>query len=410
MSATPAREPVAQGSLAETPLCHLGLYLYRRNTSGTLLISNATGNLEASVRVEQGRPVAARFATPALTLLDGLVPLCGLRDGGFSFFDVDLMATAENLVTGAVDPYALLVASLREHAREDMVEAILKRYQGSKLRIQPGRDLERLGLQATDKPLIELIRAAPAAPEELVAQSPLPAQRTRHLVYALIVTHMVTLHEERNRETYRSQVEIRSGRPVVGQPNDVASSAIPAWQQLVSLRPGAVTSARPGAMPTSSVSMPPRPSSRPAGSGSTPAPIPQVAVSLVPDGEDRGTKIRRAEHFLSHNRCDDALAVVDELIKEAPEDAAILALRGHALFEKHRVSPKGLPKSVLDALRKALEIDPDQRRAVYVRGLVYKQAGDMKKATACWKRVLQIDPKHLEAQRELRLAKLRGGT
>ncbi len=410
MSATQPGEPVARGTLAETPFGHLALYLYRRNTSGTLLIEDEAGTLEAEIRFLQGRPVAARFASPALTLLDGLLPLCGLFEGEFSFFESDLLTGSSELLGGAVDPYALLTASLQQHARDDMVGAVLQRYLGKKLRLQPGRDLGRLSLTAQDAPLIELIRAAPATPEELVAQSPLPRQRTERLVYALIVTHMIMPHEQRNLETYRSQVDIRPGRQMV-------SVAAPAWQRLASMRPGLSGSARPG---TSSSLAPrtsgrpadaplgPRISARPLDMQITPPAMPNVAVSLVPEGEDRITGARKAGDLVQSGRCDEAMTLIEELLADEPEDSELLALRGHALFEKHRANTDGLPRAVLDSLRKALEIEPDEVRALYVRGLIYKRAGDPKKALVYFKRVLHVDPKHIEAQREIRLAKLRG--
>jgi hypothetical protein len=39
-----------------------------------------------------------------------------------------------------------------------------------------------------------------------------------------------------------------------------------------------------------------------------------------------------------------------------------------------------------------------------------KRAGETKKALAYFKRVAQLAPRHLEAQREIRLAKLRSDT
>src|SRR5262249_11934930 len=161
--------------------------------------------------------------------LDALLPLCALGDGEYAFYEHDEIGADEEALTGVIDPYSLLVASLSDHARDDMVEAVLQRYAESKLRLQPGRDLERLGLKPNDKPLLELVRAAPATPPELIADSPLPKLRTRRLIYALIVTQTISPHE-RSSEIYKSQVDPRAVRPGFSAVNEVASAPGPrAW-------------------------------------------------------------------------------------------------------------------------------------------------------------------------------------
>jgi tetratricopeptide (TPR) repeat protein len=415
MGETSEQAPIARGSLAETPFGHLVIYLYGRTASGTLVLTTVDG-AEATIGFQQGRPIRARFSTPAQGLLDGLVPLCGLKAGDFSFFEGDLLESADDAIAGVIDPYTLLAASLREHAREDMVQAVLDRYRGLKLRLMPGRDLERLGLTADDRKLIELIRAAPATAEELVQQSPLAAEQVRHLLYALIVTHMISLHEERSDETFRSQVDLRSGRPASGQSqgHEAASLGMPAWQQLASLRPGVPISTRPAlkasVLPRASAGKADISASPPASMSPrsmSPRSMTPPAFSWAPESDDRASRLRKAEQLVQRGRCDDALALVDALLLDEPKHADLWALRGYVLFEKHRTEPDGLPRGVVDALKKALEIDPDQARALYTRGLVYKRAGDTKKAVASFRRVLQIDPKHIEARREVRLDKLR---
>lgn len=404
MSATPEQQPVARGSLAETPFGHLAIYLYRRTSSGTLLLAGRAGN-EALVRFQQGKAVAARLPWGAPRLLDALLPLCGLTDGEFSFFEENLLAGRDGVLTGVVDPYEMLVASLRDHARDDMVEAVLERYKGGKLRLQPGRDLNRLRLSDEIRPLLELIRAAPATAEELVKLSPLRATTTKRMLYALVVTHMISPHEDRNQEAFKSHVDARSGHPPFTQVNEVAIAATPAWRQLVSLRPGAP----PAAQSPAGTSNAPRANAGPKGTSTPPQSKATQSGPAPSHADDRAARMRKAEQLLQHARYDEVPALFDELPEKEREQADVLALRAHALFEKHRADLEGLPRTVVDTLKKALELDADQPRALYVRGLVYQRAGDSKKAVASFKRVLQVDPKHIEAKREIRLARLRGG-
>jgi tetratricopeptide (TPR) repeat protein len=173
-----------------------------------------------------------------------------------------------------------------------------------------------------------------------------------------------------------------------------------AWQRLASLRPG--VSLRPGGTAPPVSFIPP------------PARMPQVSIrpatptSLLPAADDAQGRLRRAEQLLGRGRHDDAITEVKALIDEGIKGADVLALHAHALFEKHAVQQEdGLPRQVLEAIKRASEAEPDHPRTLFVKGLVAKAAGDNKKALAYFKRVLQSDPKHLEAQREVRLAKLR---
>jgi tetratricopeptide (TPR) repeat protein len=315
------------------------------------------------------------------------------------------------VLSGVADPYELLFASLDEHAREDMVEAVLRRFAGKILRLVPGRDIDRLRLQPSHKPLLELIRAAPATLDELIAQAPLPAATSRRLLYALLACNVVAPLDARDTETFRSQTEARSAPPAPvsnGPPRkSEADAGSAAWQRLASLRP--MGSLRP-TPPMGSLR--PTAGSNPPGNGSaqgaSQSQVSLRATSLAPAADDKVGRQRRAEQLLQRARPDEVLAEIDALLALDAEHADLLALRAHALFDKYQGQAEGLPRLFVDALKKALAADPDHPRALYVKGMTYKRAGEPKKALAYFKRVLLFDPKHIEAAREVRLAKLRG--
>ena len=110
---------------------------------------------------------------------------------------------------------------------------------------------------------------------------------------------------------------------------------------------------------------------------------------------------------MQSSRFTDALSLLDELIASEPTDAKLHGWRARALFEVHRTEKDGLPRSVLDAVKKAHELDSDEANAYFVRGLLYKQVGENQKAVACWKRALLTEPNHIDALREVRLALMR---
>jgi hypothetical protein len=339
---TSTEAPVANGSLAETPFAHLMLYLYRQAGAGTLYV-RSSGGAELLIRVHGGRPIAARTTEPASTLMHALLPACGYRIGEFAFYEGDHMAAVDGplassgSIEGTLDPYALLYASLREHARDDMVDAVLARYPNVKLTLPPDRDVTRLGIDETDQALVDALRAKPASIDELLMSSPLPGLHTRRVLYAMLVTHMLAPQEMRDSELYQSQVDhdppstpvpqatapraTMSGahkmpvgpdgkpaapprvvvqRPVAATVNEVASAAMPAWQQLMSMRPpaGAPDARKPGA--NASLRAP----SALRGSLAT-APGASAAAN------DPASKRRRAEQLMSTARFSEALPMLD---------------------------------------------------------------------------------------------------
>jgi hypothetical protein len=196
MSTAHASSPIATGDLSATPFGHLALYLYRKSSSGTLLVSDGAGR-EALVLFHEGRARAARLTDPAPDLMSGLLPLCAWVEGGYAFYDEDLLHGDAGVPKGEIDPYLLIARSAVDHARDDIVDAVLAHMGSELLRIEPGRDLKRLSLSPRDTVLVDLIRAAPATIGDLCEQSPLGARHTRRLLYVLIATHMVTPYKDR---------------------------------------------------------------------------------------------------------------------------------------------------------------------------------------------------------------------
>lgn len=451
--------PLASGSLAETPFAHLVLYLYRQSSVGTLHVraKHSDGALaQARVRVRQGRPVAARSTEGGSDLLGTLLPLCGWENGDFAFYASDNLEQVDapnealarvRTVTGSLDPYALLYASLRDYARDDMVEGVLVRYPQARLTLPADRDVGRLGLNDADQAEVAKLRQAPASIEMILNGSVRPAPELRRLVYALLVTHMLTPQGERNRDLYKSQIgelpapsapPATSARTAPAQPstrslapamtsadkptattaakvNEVASAAMPAWQRLISMREGANAgtkdeSGRPKAGTSGAPSKLdlPRPSLAPNSSATASLRPPSpMRVSFAGTISDPASKKKRVDQFVQSNRYAEALALLDELVGIEPKNAKLHGLRARALFEVHRGDPGGLPRSVIEAVKIAHELDADESQAYFVKGNIYKHAGELGKAMGCWKRALDGDPKHIDAERELRLARLR---
>jgi tetratricopeptide (TPR) repeat protein len=146
---------------------------------------------------------------------------------------------------------------------------------------------------------------------------------------------------------------------------------------------------------------------RPATSLSTPA-TPVVVPSAAPapfETLDNAGKLRRAEQLAEHRNFDDAIRIVDALVARNPNDAEYLAMR--AWLDYQTLTANEPPKALNDLIERALRLDEQQPRALYLKGLVLKRVGKHQEAQRLFQQTLEADPHHLDAQRELRLAKMR---
>jgi tetratricopeptide (TPR) repeat protein len=236
--ATP--EPIATGNLAKTPLPHLLVYLDQKKLSGTLALW--PDDLESAVGQDRvlflkGRPVAARLMQSAATLREGLVPLFARTRAPYAFYEGNLLG--DDRVSGRVDPMASIMDALRAGHRLDVVNAVLDRFGTSKLRMQPGAELDRYELSAKERAIVELLQAEPADAASLVHASGLSNELGRSILYALAISKAIAPHVEGE--------HARSERPPAE-----ASAAAPSTPPPASVRPSAAASAAdagpPGAM------------------------------------------------------------------------------------------------------------------------------------------------------------------
>jgi hypothetical protein len=443
MSAANQSDPRAQGDLSRTPFAHLVLYLHREAMSGTLVIDR--GGFETKVLFRNGRAVAARPLPRGAGLQDGLLELCSLPEGAYGFWDGDLIGEASGVTRGTVDPFTFVTESLRGHVRDHVVSAVVDRYRGMRMTLVPDADLKKLGLRGVEARVAEQLRRLPRQADDFIEHSELAPSEARKLLYLLLITKQVapeggdassasgvrsaiastppgplssipprsaapgasaSVHPPAAPSSVRpastapahTPTQRPSGPPPPRTPSSPGSqpapsvrpqSSVPAWQQLASLRPG---STQPGA---SSRSAPP-----PGPLIPTPSMAPPPVESL-----DEAGKLRRAEQLAERRNLGDALRIVDDLIACDPKNPDSQAMRAWILYQEF--SGTRVPRPLLDAIEAALRLNEEHPRALYVKGLVFKRIGKLNEAVRYFQRALDANPQHIEAQRELRLARMR---
>jgi len=447
------RKPVAEGDLSRTPFAHVLLYVHSNALSGTLVLGR-TG-FETKVVFREGKAVAAKPLPRGTELSRGLLELCVLETGRYAFWEGDLLGDAPEVVRGTVDPLMFLVASLKGHVRDSVVASVVDRFAGIPLKVVPEFDPHRFGLRGPDAGLVQALREMPMDPETAVARGRQGQIAVRRLLYLLLITKNAvpadgsvsgssgvrvsvtpsgfpaarssapppaeaasTRPSQRPSSPSNRAVDSRPGSPVPTTPRPSGAAALrtgsslPAWKQLASMRPGQLGGSAPAgaSTPASDRTGPPRDrrssvpampvSDRPLGSAPRPSAAPLPLEALDTEG-----KLKRAEQLSQRKRHADAARILEGLLAEDDTNPDVHAARAWVLYQQ--LSGQASMRVVHDAAARALRLDATHPRALYVRGLAYKRDGREAEARASFRRVLETDPDHLEARRELRLARMR---
>ena len=415
---------MAEGNLARTPLNHLMLYIHREGLSGTLIIDR--GGVEAKIAFRNGRAIAARLFSGSSSLHQGLLELCGLAEGPFTFWEGDRIGEGPGALRGTVDPISFAAEALRGHVRDEVVSHVLERYRGVPLRVPLEVDPRRMGLRGADARFVEALREAPATLEELELHSPVGVDQARRLLYLLLITWQAMPDGVDLSSTSGVRAAITMPPGMAGSPNrtqpPVSSRPPPAASGAPSNAApapgGGASSSSPGASASGSP-LPPRSSIPPGSRSSVPAwqqlaswratggsspRVPSMAPPPVEALDDIG-KLRRAEQLIERRSFDEAGRILDDLIHRLPSNPDHQATRAWLL--SLQLTSERPPRVLVDALESALKLNPEHPRALYVKGLVLKRMGRENDAIRCFQRTLAADPKHLDAKRELRLIRLR---
>lgn len=414
--------PTAEGKLSETPFAHLLLYLDARGSSGTLMVADREGR-DATILFQEGRAVSAVFNPSMASITKGLIELCGIAVGRFAFYDDNMLSDEAPVVRGSVDPYAVLIAAQRSHPRDDVVDKLLAPYERRPMRLQPGVNIRRLALDRRETAVIELLMAEPASVEELTRQSSLDRASVRRMLYVLVVTKAVAPFDATSASSRpapaggTSSTQVRAASvaprpqsdrladrlasgPGTRRHRDVTPSGplAPAWQQLASRGPGARSSTPPRRSGSSQSFRPP---SRPASSTRPSRPSRPTAFQTPKHKAQYATKLCDGGEYA------EAEVLIDELIASDRDNPSYRSLRAWMLMRRSGPADVLVAKVALEAAEDALGLDDADARANYTKAMLLKWQGEDRAALRFFMRAVQAEPRHIEAKREIRLARAR---
>jgi curved DNA-binding protein CbpA len=115
---------------------------------------------------------------------------------------------------------------------------------------------------------------------------------------------------------------------------------------------------------------------------------------------------QKAEVYLKKNDIANAHKYASQALKYNPEQPDYQALAAWLDSQQPNVSSSDLLK-IIQVFDKILLANPEHRRSCWYRGNLLKRAGQESKAMKDFKHLLELDPHHLDAAREIRLYEMR---
>lgn len=509
-----APQPIAHGSLEQTPFAHVLTSIAQRGLVGTLAVWAPPGEQgQDRIFFREGTIEKARLLTPSSDLARGLLPLFR-RETTYAFYEEDLVG--EDQLEGSVDARALLVAGLRGGIREGAADAILGRFGGQPLRVTRSADVAAYQLLPKERAFLDMFRAVPTTVEAAIADAG-NEKVARRVLYALAITKALEVFEgEFDRrsltELSRGAAEMQGARAKAEPAAPVPSSAPPQpaapTSQAAPTAPPAPAQPR-AAAPTTPKQAPPKPPSgrrrRSAEEETTTEPPAELSNDLkarwrklvqraealdeqnyfemlgvdkaagndavrdayfaqvktwhpdrlppelaplreqaetifqhltaahetLTDAEERGKYLKqvqdgggtpkadremqrilgaamefqKVEVLIRRREWARAEKLVRELMDRVPEEADYHAALG--LIRWQSLGDEGVGEA-LEHLDHALDRTPNHERALMTKARLLDRRGDKKEAIRLFERVLELNPKNVDAERHVRLAKMRG--
>lgn len=224
-----ANEPLASGTLAQTPFAHVLIYLEQQRMSGTLAVwtDEGTDGSQGQDRILllKGRPMAGMLLSPAASLREGMLPMFARRQAPYAFYEGNLLGSSEDRLSERIESVSLIAEALRgDDARDDVVAQVLGGVGDSALRIAGNVDIKRFDLTAQERGLVDVLMAEPATITTLASSAGLDQMRALRLIYLLLISKAIAPYD-----------------PAVGGLQAAAPSAAPepTTDEMNSIAPGA---------------------------------------------------------------------------------------------------------------------------------------------------------------------------
>ncbi len=419
--------PVARTTLGATPLLHVLVSLLAREATGTLIIEPPEGQRSA-LYINGGIPTKIRTSEPVgrlsellvshgqidshtavqtydearctqglhgrhlvekqlvdeETLLQTLRVQLALKLGWAAGLSpdtaIDLYENVDFLLSWPKgpnfdSPLEAIWAMARNHVDLKSVASVLRQLVNRPLRLHPLSQPKWFGFDTNEYRVVECLLEGPVDMQSLIQQVPVPVRVVQIMLYVLTIARHLDLGQR---------------KPPIG----FALSGSGQRQRVdISMSPTDVRAAMV--------------------QGPIPAPVP---ATLPPPPHEQNKAyhalqalhaMQRAEYFLERHKMLEAEAEAKVALEHNPTQSECRAL--YAWIQSCRLGEgSDLPK-ILEVMTEALEQNPVDETIRFRRARLLSRLGNVDEAMRDFRLIVELNPRHIDAQREIRLWELRHG-
>ncbi len=122
---------------------------------------------------------------------------------------------------------------------------------------------------------------------------------------------------------------------------------------------------------------------------------------------DAAINFQKVDVLVKRRRYDEALQICNQAMKVVRREADYPAMKAWILLLDQGVKDERVANEIRALLKKTFQLNTDHVHGHFVRAHFLKRMGDHDKALKHFKKVAKLDPKNLEAVREVRIAAMR---
>jgi len=122
---------------------------------------------------------------------------------------------------------------------------------------------------------------------------------------------------------------------------------------------------------------------------------------------DAAINFQKVDILVKRRRYDEALKICDAAMAVVRKEADYPAMKAWILLLRDGIEDEEVTGEIRSLLRKTFTINPNHVHGHFVRAHFLKRQGDHDKALKHFKKVAKLDPKNLEAVREVRIGTMR---
>lgn len=416
------------------PIAYLGGILYELGAIDSATLNETLFEV-ASAKQLHGRILLERGAITRERLEEGLAEqtfrkvhhLFSLPEETKWTFreDVDELAGARDDDRPVIDTWHAIWRGLRDQPAAAHVARTLAKIEGG-VHLKDLRAVDRFGLAPDELELCKRLHAQPQTMTQLVSTSPLVADRTKMLIYVLALARCVVRVETAPPSPIELGVEgVRERARSIDEEDPHTMLGLRSGASLEAARAAYFRLARlwhPDKIPEALAEVRAECQHVFLRLGEAHRSLTDVSArfsvdALVgPEAVAANDSVRPPAGVVTLREVDAALARNDLAAAETmartltsagatgPDARAVIAwctIGAGAMTEPHAL------EHALAALDKILTGDPDCVRALFYRGQVLKRLGRIEPALRDYRKAVRLDPRHVDAQREMRIHEMR---